>query len=332
MPHTFHELIAEIVAGAKFPSCEVLLGSDCGGKQKLPLYTTPIPSDEAKHTEADMLVLRTVGPRGSKVRVIIEIEESGFTPVKVFGKFAASATASYFIPRSGEPPVEFDDPTVFVQVLDTASMKAEETAKFRQFDALTSTIDSLLPLTGSRVAQYKLFYGAEADFRGKLGENLVDYLQHAVGGDLHASGWITVEAPPVPDILRRGIPVPIARAGERWSESSLGRYAKLKGVYVIHHAGRIEYVGMTERNAMYFGMRLRREFTESGSGRRHIYPKLEALEVPPEIMVSFFPPDEVRDLVTPIGTAPTDTHLIAVLEAAWIGAYQPEFQTSNGGA
>ncbi len=149
MSHPFHQLIGEIVAGAELPHCAVIRDIACGGNGYVPIFSTPTWSDESKHAQVDMLVLREGDPGPQKVRAIIEVEESGFTPVKIFGKFATSAAASYFIPKPGGSPVEFDDRTVFVQVLDTSSLNQEKTAKLRQFDALETAICSFLPLAGS---------------------------------------------------------------------------------------------------------------------------------------------------------------------------------------
>jgi hypothetical protein len=46
---------------------------------------------------------------------------------------------------------------------------------------------------------------------------------------------------------------------------------------MIHHAGAIKYVGKTDAPTMSYGTRLRREFAESTSSRRHNYPKLVLL-------------------------------------------------------
>src|ERR1035437_9798975 len=53
-----------------------------------------------------------------------------------------------------------------------------------------------------------------------------------------------------------------------------------------HYGGSIKYVGKSGSPSMSYGMRLRREFQETASGGKHIYPKLALLSVPPDIMVS----------------------------------------------
>lgn len=137
---------------------------------------------------------------------------------------------------------------------------------------------------------------------------------------------IEVEIPGKDKVLAGGYSVPLARKGDTWSGKSLGHYAKDKGVYIIHHAGTVKYVGKTDRPSMSFGMRLRREFQETASQRRHIYPKLEALKVPPEIKVYFFTSEEIRGLVSGTSIPLTDMQRIAIFETALVQVYEPEFQ------
>ncbi|MGH9515829.1 MAG: hypothetical protein ACRD3P_09165 [Terriglobales bacterium] len=102
--------------------------------------------------------------------------------------------------------------------------------------------------------------------------------------------------------------------------------AKETGVYVIHHAGNIKYVGKTDSPTMSFGARLRREFQEGASGGRHNYPKLAALTIPPEILVSFFSAKAVGELVKMEGFTLSGFGKIRILEIALTHTYNPEFQ------
>jgi len=138
---------------------------------------------------------------------------------------------------------------------------------------------------------------------------------------------VEVSVPPPEDLLRSLCDVPIARLGETWSERCLGPQGKEQGVYVIHHGERIVYVGKTDGPSMTFGVRLRREFQESASGGRHIFPKLVALTIPPTIKVCLLPASVLRSMVTVSGTALRDVELIPICEAVFIAVYKPEFQT-----
>jgi hypothetical protein len=127
-------------------------------------------------------------------------------------------------------------------------------------------------------------------------------------------------------VLRNGYSVQVAPRGTTWSASPLGPQAKDRGVYVIHHAGRVKYVGKTDALNMSFGMRLRREFQETASQGRHIYPKLAALNVPPAIQVYLLPAEKIRELVSTIDITLTDAQHIPIYETVLIQLYQPDFQ------
>lgn len=137
---------------------------------------------------------------------------------------------------------------------------------------------------------------------------------------------VDISVLPQSEILSAACSVQIARRGESWSESCLGSNAKEQGVYIIHHAGRIKYVGKTDGASMSFGIRLRREFQESAAQGRHIFPKLAALSVPPEIHVCLLPMSAIQKLVSVSGGTLTDAQLIPIYEAALIQVYRPEFQ------
>jgi len=126
--------------------------------------------------------------------------------------------------------------------------------------------------------------------------------------------------------MARACPVPLAIKGVSWKESCLGKQAKESGVYVIHHGGAIIYVGKTGSPGMSFGMRLRREFQQTASSDRHIYPKLALLTVPPDIMVSFFSTKDIDGLVSAEGMVLNGFEKTEIFETAAIHAYQPGFQ------
>jgi len=76
-------------------------------------------------------------------------------------------------------------------------------------------------------------------------------------------------------------------------------------------------------------MRLRREFQETASSGRHIYPKLALLTVPPDIMVSFFPAKDIEKLVCTEGMSLNSFEKIEVFETAAIHAYPASPCLSN---
>ena len=137
---------------------------------------------------------------------------------------------------------------------------------------------------------------------------------------------IKIQIPPKKLVLAGGYIVPIAPKGTSWSDSLLGARAKDRGVYVIHHSDSIKYVGKTSGSSMSFAMRLRREFQETASQKRHIYPKLKNLVVPPDIKVYLIGEAQISKLVKISGLNSAISNRIEIFEAALIGAYNPEFQ------
>ena len=140
---------------------------------------------------------------------------------------------------------------------------------------------------------------------------------------------IEIEIPIREQLLEKKFPVPIAKRGTAWSEKCLGSYAKKQGVYMIHHGEQLKYVGKTDSPTMTFGIRLRREFQESASQGKHIYPKLEKLTVPPTIEVSFLPTQEVRGIVKSDSGTLTDTQCVSILETVLVAIWEPEFQKTD---
>ena len=137
---------------------------------------------------------------------------------------------------------------------------------------------------------------------------------------------IEFTVPQPENLLKAACSVPIARRGESWSEACLGPKGKNQGVYVIFHGDKVIYVGKTDGPSMFFGMRLRREFQESASSGRHIYPKLAALATPPSIQVSMLSTQEIRALVSVNGLVLADDDLIRPCEAVLIAVYKPALQ------
>jgi len=59
---------------------------------------------------------------------------------------------------------------------------------------------------------------------------------------------VEIEIPVKEQTVRDGCQVPVADKGVTWNQSCLGKKAKEMGVYVIHHEGRIKYVGKPSHN------------------------------------------------------------------------------------
>jgi len=136
---------------------------------------------------------------------------------------------------------------------------------------------------------------------------------------------ITIQLPDVSDIFSKEVNISVAPNGTKWSELDLGEKRKKIGVYVIHHNGKIKYVGKTNGNKMSFGMRLRRHFQEKAAGD-HTYPRLAALQTPPSIKVSLFDLTEIQSYISHDISEPNILELVPLFESALIVSLNPEFQ------
>jgi hypothetical protein len=137
---------------------------------------------------------------------------------------------------------------------------------------------------------------------------------------------LTIDIPEPQEAMSHACPVPLAVRGVKWSASCLWQNAKETGVYVIHHAGVIKYVGKTDGPTMSFGERLRRQFQQGASSGKHNYPKLALLSSPPAIMVSVFSSKTIASMVRAEGFTLNAWGKVEVFETALIHAYDPEFQ------
>jgi hypothetical protein len=149
-------------------SCRLIRDEACGGKQRIPLFSTLEKSRKTEFCNVDLLVLKA-----NKIKIIVEIEESNVKPTQICGKFLTSALAQCYIHESGKnKPIEMDDSVTFIQIVDTSKLVKDKTAKFNQWKGLEKSINRILPLKDSRITTYKLFYGSESDFNSDVLKSL----------------------------------------------------------------------------------------------------------------------------------------------------------------
>jgi hypothetical protein len=92
VPHPLHGLISDLASEA-IPAGRVLDERTVRrGDQCIPLFRLDKRSLAAEFCNVDLLVLHS-----SKIRLIVEIEESNVKPTQIAGKFLTSALASRFI-------------------------------------------------------------------------------------------------------------------------------------------------------------------------------------------------------------------------------------------
>lgn len=114
MSHPLHRAVADRIAEGISNGVELLRDPACGGKQNLPLFAGTRKTRDMRMCCVDLLLVS-----GSRVRCIVEIEESGFLPTKICGKFLQAGLADHFIhDAQGNGPVPYMEHVLFVQVMD----------------------------------------------------------------------------------------------------------------------------------------------------------------------------------------------------------------------
>jgi hypothetical protein len=142
MNHPLHFAVAEVIQKRLAGRGELIRDVACGGRQHLPLFVGPTKGLDTRICDVDLLILIE-----NQVRVIVEIEESGFLPTKICGNFLQSAFSRYFIHGSrSEPVVPYGDHVSFVQVLDSSKCLPKGTQKNTQAEMIEQKICNLLPL------------------------------------------------------------------------------------------------------------------------------------------------------------------------------------------
>lgn len=158
--------------------CQLIKDDACGGTQHIPLFVSKDKSRKTEYCDVDLLVLKN-----GKVRIIVEIEETNIGPTQICGKFLTSALAGYYIHETmNNKPVGMSDSVMFIQILDSSTLNGieEKTSKFSQWENLEQSISHILPVKGSNITKYRLFYGNTSDFRNReKSSGLVECIQEA---------------------------------------------------------------------------------------------------------------------------------------------------------
>lgn len=150
--HKLHEEIGNSIEKYfnEFNNYEVIRGRDCGGIQDIPLSCSD-KSRSTRYALIDLIILRD-----KDVRVIIEIEEykPEPEPLKIFGKFLASALSNNFT-HYKQGYIPFKEPILFIQIVNITALKPKSSKK-EQYLNIENSIKNILPVKNSKISFYKL--------------------------------------------------------------------------------------------------------------------------------------------------------------------------------
>jgi hypothetical protein len=147
--------------------------------QRLPLFTDATLTKQDLYCNVDLLVLRE-----NEVRVVLEVDETGYSPTKICGKFLATALCKRFRhPRLAPEPVPLSVRTLFVQIIPCPDKSLPRSRKSAQVLSLERSIRAVLPIHGSTVSEYLLLSGNTNDFRVERapGQELIEHVRNALG-------------------------------------------------------------------------------------------------------------------------------------------------------
>jgi hypothetical protein len=177
MRHSLHKAIGKIFDDGFLPSgCEIFKDHACGGIQNLPLFVSEEKSFPTEYCNIDLLIIKA-----DKIKVIFEIEESDVKPTQICGKFLTSALSFCYIGGYKDfKRIRMDDDVLFIQILDTSKLKVDKTKKIEQWKNIENSIKNIIPLKGSQIKEYKLFYGRIQDFTGEVEKKkeFIDYIRN----------------------------------------------------------------------------------------------------------------------------------------------------------
>jgi hypothetical protein len=160
-----HFAVGEILieAAQQVPTAAVLFDNEacgqcpsCGRQHQLPLFGSGEKSNATEFCNVDAAVAVA-----GKLRLLVEIEESGLLPTKICGKFLTSALSTHLI-HDCHGTVSMEPPLCFVQILCGKRLQPASSKK-QQGVNLGKAISGLLPLKNSPVTQYHLRYYTEKD-------------------------------------------------------------------------------------------------------------------------------------------------------------------------
>ena len=168
----FHRTVGDLFENNLSSSYKLVKDAACGGNQNIPLFCSKEKSNATEYCNVDLLVIKD-----GTIRIIVEIDASDVRPTKLCGKFLTSALTQYYINESeNDIPIGMHDSVIFIQILDTSKLK-DETSKFKQWKNLQKSIEDILPVKGSRIKEYKIFYGDESYFEKNQSNELVSYIK-----------------------------------------------------------------------------------------------------------------------------------------------------------
>jgi hypothetical protein len=181
MAHPLHEEVAMTFDRLILPfkttlSCEK--DGACGGNKQLTFFLSFVPSRESAVSKVDLVVLKN-----EKIKLVCEIEETGFNPGKFFGKVFSTASAKVcrLVDMAGHKYINFDEEAIFIQIVSTKLFDKDNSFKEKQGQLIENEIFHKIGIYKSWITRYRMIYGDIVDFNtGKKGDKELERIIEAL--------------------------------------------------------------------------------------------------------------------------------------------------------
>jgi hypothetical protein len=165
MEHPLHKQIGDALdALSTLDNCKIVKDEACGNKQQISLFIGENKNRENRICKVDAAIVIK-----GHLKVIVEIEESGFIPTKICGKYLTSALSEKYIRGNENIPLS-NTGVLFVQIVASENFSKEKKEQLRLIENL------LKPLHFSRPFTYSLFL-VEQNTKTEEVDNIINYIK-----------------------------------------------------------------------------------------------------------------------------------------------------------
>ncbi|MDR2121086.1 MAG: hypothetical protein LBP64_09490 [Tannerella sp.] len=142
LEHPLHKKIGDILSLLETSIIKIICDEACGGSQQISLFAGNYKGRKNRLCKVDAMIIQD-----GLGRIIIEIEESGFIPTKICGKYLTSALSTQYM-RDKES-IDLKD-ILFIQVIDAKKLSDD---KIKQLELIEERLNEI---HFDSVKQYKL--------------------------------------------------------------------------------------------------------------------------------------------------------------------------------
>jgi hypothetical protein len=174
--HDLHKKVADVITNLVQNNKNLRFDPACGGSAHLPFFLDLMASRESALSKVDLMLL--IGDEERKsVKLVCEIEESGFHPTKIFGKVFSTAGAVMAKIQDKEK-FALDKDGIFIQIISSDKieeklLQSQFTQKYNQGKRIETEIKKMLKGIDCWIKDYHLIYCKNVDLNNVSSEAYV---------------------------------------------------------------------------------------------------------------------------------------------------------------